>query len=128
MPDGDLGPRRAFWFYPKKRGGLFGSLNRSDIKIIQPAGCLNLGQLRNIAREAASGEVTCQWDDDDLYHPLRLSTQLRALMEGAYEATVLQDVMQYKPDACAMYLTNWHATPCGAHPGTLMAMRNVPLS
>ncbi|MDE8349757.1 MAG: glycosyltransferase family A protein [Acidocella sp.] len=104
------------------------SLNRSDIKIVQPAGLLTLGQLRNIACEAATGEVICQWDDDDLYHPLRLSAQLNALMEGPYEAAVLQDVMQYVPHLRAMYWTNWHATPCGAHPGTLMARRVVPLS
>lgn len=47
----------------------------------------NLGQLRNQAIKIAKGEYVCQWDDDDLYHPNKISYQL-AICE------------QKKADAC----------------------------
>src|ERR1700690_3838974 len=31
-----------------------------------------LGELRNVAIDAARGDIVCQWDDDDRYHPRRL--------------------------------------------------------
>lgn len=36
-----------------------------------------LGELRNISIEKSSGEYICQWDDDDIYNPLRLWEQYR---------------------------------------------------
>ena len=36
-----------------------------------------LGELRNIANNAAKGEFLCQWDDDDWYHPSRLTFRAR---------------------------------------------------
>src|SRR5690606_5146342 len=38
-----------------------------------------LGELRNLAIDAARGPFVCQWDDDDLYDPLRIEYQMRAL-------------------------------------------------
>lgn len=37
---------------------------------------LTLGDLRNMAIEAADGEWLIQWDDDDWYHPRRIEVQL----------------------------------------------------
>lgn len=34
-----------------------------------------LGELRNISLEHATGDLLCQWDDDDFYHPDRLLLQ-----------------------------------------------------
>jgi hypothetical protein len=46
-----------------------------------------LGDLRNLAVEAAAGDYVCQWDDDDLYHPLRIEVQMHHLRrEGAQAA------------------------------------------
>src|ERR1700722_6580583 len=50
------------------------SLGRDDIRIFIPPGKLNLGQLRNFSLEAATGDIVCQWDDDDLHHPKRLES------------------------------------------------------
>lgn len=36
----------------------------------------NLGALRNWAVRLAKGDYICQWDDDDLYHPHKISYQL----------------------------------------------------
>jgi|ERR1017187_4113099 glycosyltransferase involved in cell wall biosynthesis len=103
-----------------------GSLKRSDIRVLTPPGQLNLGQLRNISVENATGDVLCQWDDDDLCHPERLERQLTVLMEGNYEAAFLRDVIQYFPQSRSLYCTNWRATEAGGHPGTLMVRRSVP--
>lgn len=42
-----------------------------------------LGHLRNRSLAEAGGELIAQWDDDDWYHPDRLSVQAAALQGGA---------------------------------------------
>lgn len=104
------------------------SLGREDIRIVIAADRLRLGGLRNLSVEAARGDVICQWDDDDLYHPQRLEAQYALLVGGDYEAVYLQELMQYYPERRALYSTNWRATPVGGLPGTLMAHRTAPLN
>jgi glycosyltransferase involved in cell wall biosynthesis len=103
------------------------TLHREDIQVIEPSGILNLGQLRNISLEAASGDIVCQWDDDDRIHPDRLQEQAAVLVQNDLEAVYLQDVMQYFPEKGALFWTNWRATPALGHPGTLMARRLASL-
>jgi len=50
---------------------------------------LSLGELRNLAIEAARGRWFCQWDDDDWYHRDRLSAQWTALRAARKSACVL---------------------------------------
>jgi glycosyltransferase involved in cell wall biosynthesis len=107
--------------------GYIATLDRQDIRIVEPSGILNLGQLRNISLEAASGDIVCQWDDDDRFHPDRLQKQAAVLIENALEAVYLQEVMQYFPEQRALFWTNWRATPALGHPGTLMARRSSSL-
>lgn len=45
---------------------------------LRPAGRARLGDLRNEAIDRARGEWCLQWDDDEWYHPDRISTQLAA--------------------------------------------------
>src|SRR5262249_29150528 len=73
------------------------ALGRDDIGLMECAEGLPLGSLRNLSRERAEGEVQCQWDDDDLYHPQRLSAQLAALAASGGQAVYLQEVMQFFP-------------------------------
>lgn len=103
------------------------SLGRSDIRIVEPLGDRTLGELRNISIECASGEVLCQWDDDDLYHPERIERQLAALLQAEQQAVYLQDIMQLVSSSRSLYWTNWHATEAGCHPGTLMAWRTASI-
>ena len=103
------------------------SLGRDDIRIFTQPPELNLGQLRNFCLETATGDILCQWDDDDLCHPQRLERQLSVLLEGNFEAVFLQDVMQYFPAANTLYWTNWRGTELAGHPGTLMVRREVPI-
>jgi glycosyltransferase involved in cell wall biosynthesis len=103
------------------------SLGRDDIRIFTPPPGLNLGQLRNFSLEVADGDVLCQWDDDDLYHPERLDRQLAALLNDNLEAVYFQEVMQFFPATNVLYWTNWRGTEVAGHPGTLMIRRGVPI-
>jgi hypothetical protein len=48
-----------------------------------------LGELRNEAVDRATGPYVCQWDDDDLYDPERVETQMAALLALGAEACFL---------------------------------------
>jgi hypothetical protein len=58
---------------------------------------LPLGELRNIAVEHARGDYVCQWDDDDLYDPVRLEMQLQTLLAARSQASVLARWMIWWP-------------------------------
>lgn len=98
-------------------------LGRDDIHVVSAQRDLNLGQLRNLSVEAAAGDLVCQWDDDDRYHPDRLHRQARALIDQGLDAVFLRDVMHYFPRLQEMYWTNWRAAPFPALPGSVMARR-----
>jgi glycosyltransferase involved in cell wall biosynthesis len=96
------------------------SLGRDDIRVVEPRGVRTLGALRNVSMASARGDVFCQWDDDDLHHPLRLERQLAALAASHGRAVCLQEVMQFFAAERRLYCTNWRATEVKALPGTLM--------
>jgi glycosyltransferase involved in cell wall biosynthesis len=103
------------------------SVDRPDVRALEIPGNLPLGELRNIAIENSEGLAYCQWDDDDLQHPERLAVQVQAMLEGGFEASYLQEVVQYLPGEQSLYWTNWAATETKAHPGTLMMRLDTPL-
>lgn len=47
-----------------------------------------LGTLRNLSLDLARGDMVAQWDDDDWYHPDRLTRQIAAL-DTRFDACVL---------------------------------------
>lgn len=77
-----------------------------------------LGRLRNVALEAATGQLRAQWDDDDWYHPRRIETQAQYLEVG-YDACCLHgtlmhvDAPEYADHPYIGYLEN-------GVPGTIM--------
>ena len=99
----------------------------APVRVVEVAGTQTLGALRNRALAAAAGDYVCQWDDDDIYHPDRLSAQIGALRDGGFEALLLQEVLQFFPTSRTLYWTNWRATEAGGHPGTLVMRRGVPV-
>jgi glycosyltransferase involved in cell wall biosynthesis len=103
------------------------SLGRPDIRIVEPAGSLTLGALRNISKASARGEIICQWDDDDLHHPERLERQVAALVEADAEGVFLQHVMQFFPHEHRLYCANFHNTAEGVFPGSLMCWTASPI-
>jgi Glycosyl transferase family 2 len=56
-----------------------------------------LGTLRNASVAAARGTLLAQWDDDDLYHPDRLTMQQEALGEEGAAASFLHRWLLWWP-------------------------------
>ena len=106
---------------------------RDDIRFVpvEPVG-RTLGSLRNISMESASGEVLCQWDDDDIYHPLRLEMQSAALLQRDAAACLLTDQLQYFASMNALYWIDWSSGgltggPWQYIPGSIMMFRGIDL-
>jgi glycosyltransferase involved in cell wall biosynthesis len=74
----------------------------------------NLGYLRNLGLEHAAGDYIAQWDDDDWYHPDRLTKQIEALESGN--------------DACCLQATLMHLNiePYLEHPYVGILPNGVP--
>jgi glycosyltransferase involved in cell wall biosynthesis len=102
-------------------------LGRDDIRIVEPPGSLTLGALRNVSKASARGEVVCQWDDDDLYHPERLERQLDALARSGAEAVCLQQVMQFFTVERLLYCLNFHIGGESVFAGSLMCWTRTPI-
>lgn len=100
-------------------------LGRGDIRVIRCDMRLSLGALRNRSCDEASGDLFCQWDDDDVYHPRRLEEQYRALVDQNAACLYLEETMQFFAASRRLYWLNWHATEARAHPGTLLCRRSA---
>jgi glycosyltransferase involved in cell wall biosynthesis len=70
-----------------------------------------LGTLRNRAVEHAQGEILCQWDDDDLSHPERISQQVDHLVRHGYRAVFLDDSMHFFAPTGELYWECYARTP-----------------
>lgn len=106
-----------------------GALGRDDIRLVtvdDPKA--TLGALRNISLEAARGDYVCQWDDDDLYHPERLSAQYAAMRAQGAEACFLTDHLQYFAKDRILYWVDWRRFGVegeqGMLPGSMLAVRD----
>lgn len=53
-----------------------------------------LGKLRNRSLDEANGDFLVQWDDDDWYHPERITIQAQTLMAG-YDACCLSGALMH---------------------------------
>jgi len=85
-------------------------LDRSDIRFVPvDGGGRSLGELRNIALQTAEGEIVCQWDDDDLYHPLRLEKQAAPLIARGEGACLLTDQLHFFEADRALFWVDWTA-------------------
>lgn len=91
-------------------------LGRQDILFFVASPRLSLGAMRNTSVEIARGEVICQWDDDDLYHPDRLATQFRALRSCKQNlASVYCDFLKYFKPEGELYWCDWSKEPLPSH-------------
>lgn len=85
-----------------------GTLDRSDIQFFDAPSRLTLGALRNLSCELASGDVLCQWDDDDLYHPQRLIDQYKALRADYRNvASASTRFLKYFVDSDEIFWCDW---------------------
>lgn len=106
-----------------------GGLNTPDVRIavVNEPGC-SLGRLRNISVALASGPIVCQWDDDDLFHPDRLTLQYTSMCAAHADACFLTEQLQLFTANQRLYWCRWDRSrdpsswpPC--IPGTLMAKK-----
>ncbi len=122
--DGDAETRRSILAHVE-------GLRRTDIRCVFVDSGATLGRLRNVSVAEASGDVLCQWDDDDYYHPRRLAAQIDHLRESDAEASFFYDVLNYFADTGELFWTDWSRqrtrSPDRGHPGTLMCTRSVNL-
>lgn len=76
---------------------------KDNIRFIEAPKHLTLGQMRNLSVELAHGDVICQWDDDDWYHPNRVMTQFRSI-RGNVIASLYSKYLKYFRDTKKMYM------------------------
>ncbi|WP_430784590.1 glycosyltransferase family 2 protein [Actinoplanes sp. G11-F43] len=77
---------------------------------------LRLGALRNLSLDAASGDLVCVWDDDDLNHPDRLTVQIGALAEAGAHSSFLSDHLQLFGADRELHWIDWRRPPAGRYP------------
>ncbi len=77
---------------------------------------LRLGELRNLSLDAASGELVCVWDDDDLSHPDRLSAQVAALRTAGCHTLFLSEHLQHSEADRALHWIDWRRPPAAEYP------------
>jgi len=109
-------------------GDIVRGLGRADVRLLELGGELPLGALRNIAWAEARGEIVCQWDDDDRYHPERLAVQHAAMAGLDAEATCLQFSLQLRQAERRIFCLNWRSTADGVLAGSLMCRRSAEVS
>jgi glycosyltransferase involved in cell wall biosynthesis len=93
-------------------------------------GARPLGELRNQAVELARGDVICQWDDDDLSHPRRLSAQFEQMCRDGAGACFMTEYLQLFMRTRSLYWCDWTRSrglplPSPTLPGTLMCYKRV---
>ena len=84
----------------------------------------SLGELRNRAIQAAEGEIVCQWDDDDQYHPDRLMRQWEAMGRAKADACFLASQLHYFAQARELYVRDTRRVGIE---GTVMHRRDLPV-
>lgn len=84
----------------------------------------SLGELRNMAVAAAEGDLVCQWDDDDQYHPDRLMRQWEALEEAKADACFLASQLHYFAQSRELYVRDTRRVGIE---GTVMHRRGLPV-
>lgn len=95
-------------------------LKREEIRHIYVPGQRSLGVIRNISVRHATGEYICQWDDDDLNHPLRLEHQFRYMQQQDADVSFFEDQLQYFYDTRELLWVSWKPDLI---PGTLMCRK-----
>lgn len=99
------------------------SLKDSRIVLFQlPPKSKTLGELRNFSIDKATGELITQWDDDDWYHPSRLSIQYNRLKDRKVDACLMSQWLMAWPGAGRYAISN--ARKDGWE-GTMLAKKTV---
>jgi len=99
------------------------SFNRNDIYLRTLTDRkYTLGELRNFSIREAVGEIICIWDDDDLYHPERLTMQYNSMNQERATVSLLSDHLQFFWDDLVLAWVDWkhNRQPLDNFPASLM--------
>lgn len=66
---------------------------QQNIRFVEQDPSLNLGDYRNLAIANSNGDYVCQWDDDDIYSPERISAQMSVLGKSKSNAVFCEQVL-----------------------------------
>ena len=84
-------------------------LQKEDFKILKISRSTeeSLGNARNSAIAKCRGDYICIWDDDDWYHPSRLSFQFNSMQTSGhgYQASILTQLILYDATTQKAYLS-----------------------
>ncbi|MCW3105219.1 MAG: glycosyl transferase family 2 [Bacteroidetes bacterium] len=107
-------------------------LGRKDIRLVAINETCTLGKLRNISISEATGNIICQWDDDDLYHPDRLSIQFAKMTAENAKACCMTDQLHYFYEERELFWCDWKAYESNPLyqliPGTIMMYKDKRFS
>jgi glycosyltransferase involved in cell wall biosynthesis len=67
------------------------------VKYIRLRAVHSIGAKRNIACEAATGEIVAHWDDDDWSSPHRLRRQVECMLDAGADACGIREMLHYRP-------------------------------
>lgn len=84
-------------------------LDRDDVRFVSlDEPCRSLAELRNVTLDHAAGDILCQWDEDDLYHPLRIERQVASLQQSGVVANCLSEHLHYFAVDHEAYWIDWN--------------------
>jgi len=100
-----------------------------NVRVVAAEPGLPIGALRNISLESAHGDIVCQWDDDDCYHPERVSRQFQELTQQDAQACYLADHLHLLLPSRRVYWNDWTRNEAREHeyrvlPGTVMMVND----
>ena len=81
-----------------------------------------LGELRNFSIDQSSGNLVTQWDDDDWYHPSRLSIQYNRLRDQNVDVCLLSQWLMVWPGVGMYAISNIRAD---GWEGTMLAKKSI---
>jgi glycosyltransferase involved in cell wall biosynthesis len=108
------------------------TLEGLSARVIWLKGKYTLGELRNISIYAASGDVICQWDDDDFCYPTRLTAQYSRMQRANACASYFTNQLHYYFGDGKLYWDDWKTYGSDGQfhntliPGTVMMYRQLP--
>jgi glycosyltransferase involved in cell wall biosynthesis len=102
---------------------------RPNVYYLAPQYAQTVGVKRNIACEAAHGDMICHWDDDDWYSSSRISYQMQLILKGEADVTGLHlqsvlDLQRMQGWQCVDALAT-RASVDGMHYGTVIYRKDL---
>jgi len=99
----------------------------SDIRVHRASRTATLGELRNLSVSLAKHPFICQWDDDDLFHPCRLSEQFGQLRKAGADCCFFTDQLHWFEAVNQWYWDDWTVERPPGHliQGSILSRREI---